>query len=312
MRLLAVTFLLLAAPVFAQTVVLPQITFRAANDLTNDTFTFGTGNCNDTVTVRWTNTTTLSFITTCSASPVMKVWATTGECNTTPGTGDLRYDDIPGLTLQGVKQGSFDVKLANLPGFNASLTTDGGVVTCGTTGITSNHKICGDIEYTAFTGSFCSTTSTHTSASPLKMVYDTQPPGVPTMTDDPKPLDQGVRVDFSADSDTALVLLEVRAQGDADYRQIAEAVSTNKFVTGNNLVNNTTYDVRIRAQDKAGNTSDPTASASVTPIKTLGIYGFYRNAGGTDGGCATAPGLGAALALGFFLRRRHRRSGSTS
>ena len=54
MRLLAVTFLLLAAPVFAQTVVLPQITFRAANDLTNDTFTFGTGNCNDTVTVRWT------------------------------------------------------------------------------------------------------------------------------------------------------------------------------------------------------------------------------------------------------------------
>lgn len=304
-RVFAALILVGALSAEAQTVVTPQISLRRAEDPNTDTFTFGAGSCNATINVAWTNTTTIGFVTQCSSSPVFKVWSTTSECGNAPLTGDVRYDDIPALTLQTVKQGQFTVKLADLPGFNSSVTTDGGVVTCGTDGISKTHRVCGAIEYTVFTGVSCGTATT-TTASPLKLVYDTAPPIAPTITDYAAQ-DQGVKVGFTVDADTTTVLLEVRAQGEADYRQIQESSTASATaIIGKGLVNNTTYDVRLRARDSAGNTSEPSVAIAVTPIKTLGFYGFYRQQGGTDGGCSSAPGLlfllGAAL---LFWRRRN-------
>lgn len=309
-RLFAALILVAALDAAAQTILTPSVAFRRVDDTTSDTFTFGAGQCNDSITVRWTNTTAISFVTTCSSNS-MKVWSTAGECANTPGTADLRYDDIPGLTLQSIKQGSFNVKLSELPGFDSSLTTDGGVVTCGTAGITKNHKLCGAIEYTTFTGISCGTATTYT-ASAMKLVYDTEPPSAPSITDS-APQDQGVKVIFSANSDVTSVVLEVMAMGESDYRQIAETTTTGTTtILGKNLLNGTTYDVRIRGKDAAGNVSEPSTSVAITPIKTLGFYGFYRQAGGTDAGCSTAPGFISLLGALWLWRRRTQRNGSSS
>lgn len=304
-RVSAALILFGALSAFAQTTLTPQISLRRVEEPTLETFTFGAGSCGASINVLWSNTTTIAFVTQCSSSPVLKVWSSTSECGNAPLTGDVRYTDIPGATLQTIKQGQFTVKLSELPGFDGSLTTDGGVVACGADGITRTHRLCGAIEYTVFTGVSCGTATT-TTASPLKVVYDTAPPIAPTITEYAAQ-DEGVKVTFTVDSDTAVVILEVRAQGEADYRQIQEtSTASAATIIGKGLVNNTTYDVRLRARDSAGNTSEPSSSVAVTPIKTLGFYGFYRQAGGTDGGCSSAPGLlfllGAAL---LFWRRRN-------
>lgn len=305
-RVFAALILVGALSAAAQNVVTPQISLRRAEEPTAETFTFGAGSCNASINIAWTNTTTIPFVGGCSASPVMRVWSTTSECANAPVTADVRYADIPGVTVQTVKQGQFTVKLADLPGFNGALTTDGGVVTCGTDGISKTHRICGAIEYTPQNFQGLCGTATTTTASPLKVVYDTAPPIAPTITEYAAQ-DQGVKVTFTVDSDTTTVLLEVRAQGEADYRQIQEtSTASSSSIIGKGLVNNTTYDVRLRARDSAGNTSEPSVAIAVTPIKTLGFYGFYRKQGGTDGGCSSAPGLlfllGAAL---LFWRRRN-------
>lgn len=306
-RLLAVSIALASLAASAQ-VVVPQIALRRVGDLNNDTYTFGAGQCNDTITVQWSNTTTISFITQCSASPVLKVWSTAGECGNAPLTGDLRYDDIPGLTLQTIKQGTLNVKLAELPGFSSTLTTDGGVVSCGASDISKPHRLCGAIEYAMFTGVACGTATT-TTASPLKLNYDTLPPAAPVITS-VGALDQGAKVSFTTDSDATIVQLEVRAQGEADFTMIKEATASNNSITGTNMVNNTTYDVRLRAVDAAGNISVPSQSDSVTPIKTLGFYGYYRSVGGSDRGCSAGWGMIPALGLWLFVRARQRRRNS--
>lgn len=303
-RLLALLFAVASLSASAQTIITPNVAFRRVGDLTNDTFTFGAGQCNDTITVQWTNTTTIAFVSSCSSNS-MKVWSTAGECANTPGTGDVRYDDIPGSTLQQIKQGTFNVKLAELPGFSSTLTTDGGMVTCGTQGLSKPHRLCGAIEYTVFTGTLCGSATTYT-ASPLKLNYDTLPPGVPQITATSAE-DQGVKVSYTVDSDASLVQLEVRAQGDTDFTMIKEATASNNSISGTGLVNNTTYDVRLRAVDAAGNISDPSPAEAVTPIKTLGFYGYYRSIGGSDRGCSAGWGIAPALGLWLLVRARQRR-----
>jgi hypothetical protein len=119
--------------------------------------------------------------------------------------------------------------------------------------------------------------------------------------------DEAVRVAFMADSDTATVLVEARSGGAGDYVQVGEAPVANAFVRGTGLKNGVEYEVRLRARDAAGNTSDPSASEKVTPIRTVGFWGYYREAGGTDGqGCSAGIGL-APLALVLWTLRRARR-----
>ncbi|MFT3709513.1 MAG: hypothetical protein QM817_17945 [Archangium sp.] len=309
-RLAAVILVGLSAVASAQTITTPQIAFRRLGDTASESYTFGAAQCNDTLTVSWTNTTTTQYVSTCSSNS-MKVWSTTGECSNTPPADAVRYDDIPGLTLQTIRQGTFNVKIAELPGFSNSLTTDGGVVTCGSPGISKTHRVCGAIDYIAFTGTFCGSTTSTATATALRLVYDTQPPSAPVITEYGAQ-DQGVKITFTVDSDTATVQLEVKSPTDADFKVIkdGDAVSQ-KTITGSGLLNQTTYDVRLRAVDAAGNISDPSASVAVTPIKTLGFYGYFRQVGGSDGGCSAGIGIFPALALWFFVRRaRDRRRNS--
>ena len=98
-RLLTLSVLVSSLGAFAQTTILPQLSFNRVDDPTLDTFTFGASQCNDTITVRWLNTLTIN-LTQCGQNP-LKVWATTGEClDTGPGTDDKRYDDIPALACR--------------------------------------------------------------------------------------------------------------------------------------------------------------------------------------------------------------------
>jgi hypothetical protein len=304
-RLLSLSVLVFSLGAFAQTTsLLPQLSFHRVDDPTVDTFTFGAAQCNDTITVRWSNTLTIN-LTQCTQNP-LKVWATKGEClDTGPGVDDVRYDDIAALTVQQLRQGTFTVKIAELPGFNAS-ATDGGLTVCGSPNESTTQRICGRMDYGILSGGFGGCTTNPLNATPLKLVYDTKAPVAPTITQYGA-LDQGVRIGFTAPSDASTVTVEAKGPNDADYRQLAETASTNTQIQGKGLQNATTYDVRLRSIDAAGNVSDPSSSVSVTPIKTLGFYGFYKQSGGTDAGCSTGLGLVPALVALFALRRRARK-----
>ena len=300
-RLALVLSLLIGSTAGAQT-VLSRIAINRVDDPNTDTYTFGSGACNDTLTLQWSNTLTIN-LTQCSQNP-LKLWATDGECQDTPGTADTRYEDVPALTLSTVRQGTFTVKIAELPYFKTTTTEDGGVnMPCSSpTPFTRTQRVCGSVEYATSTGFGCGT-ATKLAASPLKLVFDTLPPSAPVI-DKADPQDKAVRVAFTVDSDTSTVVIEAKGPSDADFRELAETSSTNGFIRGEKLENNVTYQVHLRAKDAAGNVSDPSMEVSLTPILTYGFFGVYKEAGGTDtGGCSTGAGLVPLLALAFGLRR---------
>jgi|APLak6261675434_1056106.scaffolds.fasta_scaffold00359_1 hypothetical protein len=303
-RLLCLVILGASLAASAQTTTIqPQLSFRRVDDPNVDSYTFGAGQCNDTITVRWLNTLLIN-LTQCTQNP-LKVWATNGECGDAPATGDKRYDDIPGISVQNIRQGTFTVKLSELPGFTTA-ATDGGSNACGAGESSTTHRICGSIEYAILGGGFggCGTATKQT-AVPLKLIYDTLPPGPPTLVS-AAAQDEGVRVDFEYDGDTTIVMVEARGPGEADFRQLAETTASNKLIRGKGLQNNVEYEVRLRAKDAAGNVSGPSGSVNVTPIKTLGFWAYYKQQGGTDeGGCSTGAGL-APMLIGLWALRRAR------
>lgn len=297
LRLATLLPLLAAGAASAQAIAINPILSPSS-----DSYTFGAAACNDTVTVRWTNTLTI-ILTQCSQSP-LKLWATAGECQETPGTADTRYEDVPSLTLNGVRQGSFSVKISELPDFKATTSADGGtLLPCSSsTPFTKTHRICGNVEYALSTGISCGTT-TKLAATPLRLVFDTLPPGKPTITDYAAQ-DEAVRAGFTVDSDTTTVIMEVQGPTDVDFREIASTASTNGTIRGTGLQNNVPYVVRLRAKDGAGNPSEPSDSITATPIRTLGFWGYYKEAGGTDaGGCSVGTGLVPLLLAAFAFRR---------
>jgi hypothetical protein len=316
LRLTALCGLLAASASVGQTmVVTPQIAILRVDDPNVDTFTFGAAQCSDTVTLQWSNT--LAFATNgCSQNP-LKLWSTAGECGDTKGTNDTSFTDVPALTLNTARTGTFQVKISELPDFKTTTSADGGtLIPCGsTTPIEKVHRICGSVSYVpAFNG--CVGTAQVLTATSLKLVYDTLPPSVPEITGS-SPQDQGVRVVFTVDADTSVVLLEVKGPTDADFRQIADTSATNGLVRGTGLENNVPYEVRLRAQDAAGNVSDPTSEAlTITPIRTLGFWGYYKDAGGSEQGCSVGAGLMPLLFAAFAFRRKSKQvkqdSGSRS
>ena len=313
MRLLTLGFLLSGLTAWAQTSLVPEIALHRVEDPATDTYTFGPGACGDTITMRWSNTLTTN-VASCSQNP-FKLWASETDCADTPGTGDKRYDDVPAATVQGIRAGSWTLKLAELPGF-ANVPTDGGTqAVCGSTGLSKTHHICGNIEYTLFTGQFCGTTGTKLAAHSFKLVYDTLPPTAPTITSSAAE-DKAVRINFEYDSDTSNVTVEVRESSDAgegEYRQLNETVATNKLIRGSGLQNTVAYDVRIRAKDAAGNVSEPSDAVTITPIDTLGFFAYYQEKGGTDaGGCSTGLGLIPTLIGLWALRRARKQARSNS
>ncbi len=304
LRLATLCTLLAATASLAQTAVLPRLAILRPDDPNVDTYTFGAAQCSDTLTLTWSNTLT-TLTASCIQSP-LKLWSTAVEClDTGPGASDTRYEDIPFLTLVGVRQGTFTVKIAELPDFKTTTLPDGGtnLLPCGDAQpFTRTHKVCGVVSYALNSGLGCGTAQPQ-AATPLKLVYDTKPPTAPEITDYAAQ-DQGMRLGFKVDSDTSTVLLEVKGPTDGDYRELAEAAAENAEVSGKGLQNNVPYLVRLRAKDAAGNVSDPSAELTITPILTLGFWGYYKNAGGTDpGGCSVGAGLMPLLFVAFAFRR---------
>lgn len=306
MQRFAILFALLAGTTgFAQ---VPQIAITRVDDPNVNTYTFGAAQCNDSLTLRWSNTLTFSLSTACSQNP-MKLWASPGDsCPDVPAATDTKYEDVPSLTLNTLRQGTFTVKISELPDFKATTSADGGtLLACnGNTPFTKSHVICGSVEYAISSGISCGT-ATKMTATPLKLVFDTQPPTAPTITEYAAQ-DKGVRMGFSVDSDTTTVIMEATEYSDAgvgDYRELAEAAATSNFIHADGLQNNVPYLVRLRAKDSAGNVSEPTEALIVTPILTLGFWGYYRNAGGTDpgNGCSVGTGLMPLLLAAFAFRR---------
>ena len=310
LRLATLCTLLAGSAAFAQMPGVPSLNILRVDDPNLDRYTFGAGQCNDTLTLGWSNTLG-TLASTCSANP-MKLWSTAGECGDEPGTGDTHYDVVPSQTLNTIRQGTFAVKISELPDFKTT-TTDGGMLrACGSTEpFTKTHKVCGSVKY-ALGGGFggaCGMIQTQLATS-LSLVYDTKPPAVPTITEYAAQ-DKGVQLGFAVDSDTAVVLLEVKGPTDGDFRQIAETSATSAEIRGAGLENNVPYDVRLRARDVAGNVSEPSLELSVTPIRTLGFWGYYKDAGGTEtGGCSVGVGLMPFLLAAFALGRARKQSQS--
>ncbi|MDP1827384.1 MAG: fibronectin type III domain-containing protein [Archangium sp.] len=300
LRLATLCTLLVAPLSLAQT---PSLAILRVDDPNLDTYTFGASQCNDTVTLAWSNTLTISLIQ-CVQNP-LKIWSTSGECQDTPGANDKRYDDVPALTVSTVRQGNFSVKLSELPGFRTTATADGGTVQpCGSALTTIEHRVCGSVSYALANGvgGTCGTAMPYPATS-LKLIYDTKPPASPTITEYAAQ-DMAVRLGFTVDSDATVVTMEVQGPTDPDWREIAETAASNGSIRGDGLENNVPYFVRLRARDAAGNVSIPTTELQVTPIRTLGFWGYYKEAGGTEqGGCSVGAGLVPLLLAAFAFRR---------
>jgi hypothetical protein len=261
-----------------------------------DTIRFNASACNAQESVTWTNTaTTLNL---CLNTP-LKLWSTELECTDNPSATDVQYDSVDSLELA-MQTGTFQVPLAGLPGFKYG---DAGV-TCGQLDITKNHKICGSYQVNAATlGGAC----TIQQAKSLTLVYDTAPPGVPSI-DEVSEQDGALLIKFTASTDSAVVHFDTRAQGtDLFVEKGSLATTAGSSIRISNLVNGTTYDLRARAEDAAGNFSEPSELVAATPRLTKGFWATYRDAGGSEkGGCQAVHGFPLLLAGGLWLMRRKR------
>jgi hypothetical protein len=289
--------LLLTCALFSLGASAQAFAFRLPSDTTSTSYTYGAAKCSDTITMSW------NYVLQVSGTPndSLQIWATTtSSCADTPGTNDVVLTTVTWPLVASTRQGSFTVKLSSLPSF----TADGGTTTCPTpspASLTSN--LCGVMPYLYSSGLGGSTQYAKAVAFP--MIYDTLPPGVPAIVTTVAQ-DSSVSVGFTADSDTTTVTVEVMGPADPDFKEVGSAtVANTSTVRGTGLTNNLVYQVRIRAIDAAGNVSNPSATVSVTPIDTIGFFGYYAEQGGDlNGGCATAPGLMTLLLAAFALRHR--------
>ena len=114
------------------------------------------------------------------------------------------------ITLNaGARTGSFAVKISELDAFKTTTPADGGMnAPCGSTEATITHRVCGSVKTQSGFPPTCGQT-TFTTATSLRLVYDTKPPSAPTIETN-TPQDEAVKVTFSVDSDTTVVLLEVK------------------------------------------------------------------------------------------------------
>ena len=295
----SLVLLLVASTAVAQTTGTTLVSFgiRETPTATSDQLVIGASSCGTSRVVYWV----WNQIGT-QACNNMRIWATENSCGNEPASGDKEYDSISvALFRQIGSSGSFTIHVDDLPGFAKSGTTTpcGGAMT-----LTKEHKICAS----APTALQCGLqNNTFTAASALRIIYDAQPPNVPIISD-VLSQDKALKVDFSTSSDTTHIIPFVRPQGTTDYaRRPTISLGTGRQIVVDGLLNGTTYDVVLRAVDGANNESADSEPGSGTPRRTVGFWGTYREAGGTDtGGCSTGLGLAPLFALGWFFRRRSR------
>lgn len=287
---------LVASSALAQTTTTVTFGIRETPQSTTDQIVIGASACSETRIVYWL----WNQIGTIPCNN-MRVWATDGSCGNEPGSKDVEYASVSPLLLQQARQGSFSITIAELPGFAAGTTTPCGAAET----LTKDHKICAAVP-TAVSCGIQSTTVT--TASPLRIIYDAQPPNAPVISDVASQ-DKALKVSFSVSSDTSEVVPFTRALGETDFRRHKTvSLGSSRSISVDELLNGTTYDVKLRAIDSAGNESTDSELASGTPKRTIGFWGAYRDAGGTDtGGCSSAPFfLLPLLTIALLVRRRSR------
>ncbi|MBE2250378.1 MAG: hypothetical protein IAE78_12610 [Myxococcus sp.] len=296
MRSLAL--LLVASSAFAQTTATTTVTFgiRETPTATSDQLVIGASSCGTSRIVYW-------LWNQLGTQPCnnMRIWATSGSCGNEPAAADFEYAAVNPLIITSTRAGSFTVNIDELPGFKEGTTTPCG----GASTLTLEHKICAAVP--ASLQCFGLQTPQTVTASALRVIYDAQPPNAPIISE-VLAQDKALKVAFSVSSDTAQVVPFVRPQGATDFSQRSTvSLGAGRELVIDGLLNGTTYDVKLRAIDGAGNESADSELDSGTPRRTVGFWGTYRAAGGTDtGGCSTGAGLAPLLALSWFFRRRSR------
>lgn len=304
LRVLSVRSLLLtlvASSALAQGTNPSPVTFgiRETPTATTDQIVIGASDCGTSLVVYWVWNQLLTL-----ACGNMRIWATTGSCGDKPGDKDVELTGVnQALLLQRTASGAITLNIDELPGFVAGTTTPCG----GAETKTVEHKICASV---LSSQTPCGTTvqaSTPLEASPLRLIYDAQPPNAPVITQISSQ-DKALKVAFSVSSDTTEVIPFSRAQGETEFRRRKTiSLGTGREISVDELLNATTYDIKLRAIDAAGNESADSEIASGTPRRTVGFWGTYRAAGGTDtGGCSLASGLLPFAAVLWTLRRRTR------
>ncbi len=269
-----------AGPALAQTTTLQPLLIRSAiSDDYTDTVTIGPNDCNASLTLRWKYTPAGGNV--CSD---MAVWSTDAtSCADAAGSGDFQYTAVPRLQMLTTPYtANFVVKVSDLPGFDTGTLADGGTsVTCGAASITKTYLVCGSVDTTLGTCGFTTASKMH--AAPLKITYDTLPPGAPVITN--STATNGVAaIAFTYDSDSVTIVpyvSEVSADGgvsDPIEKSTGPASVGNIKVSG--LVNGNTYLIQLKAIDNAGNVSVPSDAVSVTPVPAW-FLGAYRDASGT-------------------------------
>ncbi|MGV3623477.1 MAG: MXAN_2561 family MXYO-CTERM-anchored protein [Archangium sp.] len=311
MKRLLLLSVLVSAAAFAQPVGVVSV--RPTADLTKDTYTYGAGECGNTIGVTWTNSSTV--FATCRMG-TLRFWSTTAStCGTTAGTDDVQYASVP-ISQLSLNTGTFNVKIGELPGHVTTTDGDGGVIVNCPFSVpkTLTHQLCVAYDYQTLGGfGTCTAATTPGQGNGMKFVYDTLPPSAPTIVSHVAQ-DGAASVEFSVDSDTIEVSIEVEGPNDADFRTAATAVVANtNTVRATGLTNGVIYDVRLRGVDGAGNYSTPSDAVQVKPILTNGLLGYYAaNNGELKGGCSTSAGLMPLLFAAWALRSRLRRNKGSS
>lgn len=294
----SLVFVLLASTALAQTPGANLVTFavRENPQATTDQMIIGASSCGTSRLVYW-------VWNQLGTQPCnnMRLWATEGSCGNEPAAADVEFDAVNPIIITSVRTGTLTIAIDELPGFKAgSATPCGGAAT-----LTKEHKICAAVpaSFQCFGLQMPQTVL----ATPLRIIYDAQPPNAPILST-VLAQDKALKVSFTVSSDTASVVPLVRVAGSADFvRRSAISLGAGRELVVDGLLNGVEYEVRMTALDAAGNESAESESITGTPRRTVGFWGAYREAGGTDtGGCSLAPGLAPLAALAWIFRRRPR------
>lgn len=229
----------------------------------------------------------------------VEIWATRENCGSDVAAGDLPIAMISAQELQLQGSGTVTFRVGDLPAFTSEQS-------CGTPGQLLTHRICSKHEVDSSQFGSCSTTQVSKGSSPPKVTYDSQPPPPPVILE-VTPKDSGLSVRATT-TDAVLLRAELRPAASVDEFVAQSGTSSTGVLSISNLQNGIEYEVRVVAEDAAGNVSEPSASVLGTPVQTIGFFGSYCRAGGDcEGGCgaaAGAPTLLGLLAAAFALSRR--------
>jgi uncharacterized protein (TIGR03382 family) len=247
----------------------------------------------------------------------LQIWVTSAaDCETAPTGTDFLAATIPQSQFVGMPMQTGNVQFTVNQMVGAG--SDAGTFACGAKGFEATFLVCAaismDLSALCTTKQVVQTSVATTVPTAAEIRYDTKPPGAPTLTA-VDPLDTKLSLTFAVGTDTDttndFIFVQIKAPTDSDFHNTGNAVSaglTTTTITG--LTDGITYQVRLYAQDQAGNVSDPSNVMSGTPVASSGFWGAYRADGGGAQGCSAAPGaIGAGLLLllaSLWIQQRRR------